>query len=1247
MVVRSVYPKFLSNDSGPFSIVASLDTTDIANLIANATSMDLISANIGKANIDSAYLVSANLTVANIANAFLQRANVQIANLTSATIANANIASANLTSANLTVATIVNAIIASANLASANLTSATIVNASIASANLTSANLNSATIANGFLEKANVQIANLTTATIANANIASANLTVANIANAFLQRANVQIANLTTATIVNASIASANLASANLTSATIANANIASANLTSATIVNASIASANLASANLTSATIANANIASANLTSATIASAYLASANANVLTSNLLQTPVGVQVTSANPGALIEKRYNLTSDRYGIGQYVGSTLRMYAANIASATVGLSQLSVTGTALHDWLVCNSTSTVVSGTLWSNNVICPTTYSSYFGFGSVDRVFAYASSPNQWVQGTSVGDLVLRNMGSNNRFVVGSSESEGPALSVKTNRVGVKTLDPMSDLHVTGNVRVDSGTLVVTDTSSTANAGIVYTSPAYQGPLVERRTNGSAAERYGIGIYAAWGSRVYSSGSYGPARVSLGFALTDTTFLDGLVVARAGYVPSSTSSYVGINTTSPTTALHVVGNVLVDGSTTLASGMLITDSTSATANGIQWTSGSYQGALVEKRGSTVDRYGVGVYSGIDYVTRMYASGSQSTAKVSVCFPTAESTFLDALVVTRAGANAASTTSNVGINTASPTAALDVVGNVRVSGAMDSDWLAANATVFRAGADTKLIADFESVSIYQSENSDVNVTGIITLTMGLPNAYNTVQYQVPALAATTVQNPIPWSVQAEYQYSGTANGFCIQMFPSSLNSMGTNAPRPSGPAFGVRFTHDILNNTLYLISGSETVASKTGRLPVQNRWYMFRASYQTPFVLSWSVIDTVERTTYWSGTVQSINMATVMANATNKSIVRLVGVTGGQASTQQIRNFAVTAGNGTVLHGDANSLTLGSLERQVLRASKVGAAYSMQLGPDPFPLFSANAESVYLTTGILANSSNVFHANSTTVTIGDSLTKVLFGNVGINTATPQANLHVVGNVLVDGSTTLASRMLITDSTSATGNGIQWTSGSYQGALVEKRGSTVDRYGVGVYSGIDYITRIYASGSQSTAKVSVCFPTAESTFLDALVVTRAGANAASTTSNVGINTVSPAAALHVVGNARVDGSFVASGDVTAFSDRRLKTNLHPVLHSLDKIEQIAGYTYNRVDMPGTYAGLVAQELQQVLPEAVVTGDDGILSVSATSVLALLVQGMKELRSEVAVLKGSQQFV
>ncbi|KAL4853177.1 hypothetical protein ACK3TF_005792 [Chlorella vulgaris] len=1203
MVVRSVYPKFLSNDSGPFSTVASLDTADIANLIANATSMDLISANIGKANIDSAYLVSANLTVANIANAFLQRANVQIANLTSATIANANIASATLTSANLTVATIVNAIIASANLASANLTSATIVNASIASANLTSANLNSATIANGFLERANVQIANLTTATIANANIASANLTVANIANAFLQRANVQIANLTSATIVNANIASANLTSANLTSATIVNANIASANLTSA---------------NLTSASIANANIASANLTSATIASAYLASANANVLTSNLLQSPLGVQVTSANPGALIEKRYNLTSDRYGIGQYVGSTLRMYAANIASATVGLSQLSVTGTALHDWLVCNSTSTVVSGTLWSNNVICPTTYSSYFGFGSVDRVFAYASSPNQWVQGTSVGDLVLRNMGSNNRFVVGSNESEGPALSVKSNRVGVKTLDPMSDLHVTGNIRVDSGNLVVTDTSSTANAGIVYTSPAYQGPLVERRTNGSAAERYGIGIYAAWGSRVYSSGLYGPARVSLGFALTDTTFLDGLVVARAGYVPSSTSSYVGINTTSPTTALHVVGNVLVDGSTTLASGMVITDTTSATANGIQWTSGSYQGALVEKRGSTVDRYGVGVYSGIDYITRMYASGSQSTAKVSVCFPTAESTFLDALVVTRAGANAASTTSNVGINTASPTAALHVVGNVRVSGAMDSDWLAANETVFRAGADTKLTADFESVSNYQSENSDVNVTGIITLTMGLPNAYNTVQYQLPALGATTVQNPIPWSVQAEYQYSGTANGFCIQMFPTALNSMGTNAPRPSGPAFGVRFTHDILNNALYLISGSETVASKTGRLPVQDRWYMFRASYQTPFVLSWSVVDTVERTTYWSGTVQSINMATVMANATNKSIVRLVGVTGGQASTQQIRNFAVTAGNGTVLHGDANSLTLGSLERQVLRASKVGAAYSMQLGPDPCPLLSANAESVYLTTGTLANSSNVFHANSTTVTIGDSLTKVMFGNVGINTATPQANLHVVGNVLVDGGMTVmgsSSTKLLLQGQGGIGSQCRVDFGTFTDSPsstivateVDEFVNTLDFQTISIEDGL-LKSRIFIDGAGS----------------------------------IGLNTVSPATALHVVGNVRVDGSFVASGDVTAFSDRRLKTNLHPVLHSLDKIEQLGGYTYNRVDMPGTYAGLVAQELQQVLPEAVVTGDDGILSVSATSVLALLVQGMKELRSEFAALKG-----
>lgn len=93
---------------------------------------------------------------------------------------------------------------------------------------------------------------------------------------------------------------------------------------------------------------------------------------------------------------------------------------------------------------------------------------------------------------------------------------------------------------------------------------------------------------------------------------------------------------------------------------------------------------------------------------------------------------------------------------------------------------------------------------------------------------------------------------------------------------------------------------------------------------------------------------------------------------------------------------------------------------------------------------------------------------------------------------------------------------------------------------------------------------------------------------------------------------------------------------GNFVASGDITAFSDRRLKTNIQPIDSALDKLSRLGGYTYFRKDTKVNSVGLIAQEVQSVMPDAVHTTDSGTLSVSYNAVVALLVQAINELREE-----------
>ena len=96
---------------------------------------------------------------------------------------------------------------------------------------------------------------------------------------------------------------------------------------------------------------------------------------------------------------------------------------------------------------------------------------------------------------------------------------------------------------------------------------------------------------------------------------------------------------------------------------------------------------------------------------------------------------------------------------------------------------------------------------------------------------------------------------------------------------------------------------------------------------------------------------------------------------------------------------------------------------------------------------------------------------------------------------------------------------------------------------------------------------------------------------------------------------------------------------GSLTATGNITAYSDARLKTDLTRIEGALDKIEKLAGYTFTRTDSGERQTGLLAQDVQKVLPEAVVEGE--YLSVAYGSMLGLVVEAINELRAEVKALK------
>jgi hypothetical protein len=114
-----------------------------------------------------------------------------------------------------------------------------------------------------------------------------------------------------------------------------------------------------------------------------------------------------------------------------------------------------------------------------------------------------------------------------------------------------------------------------------------------------------------------------------------------------------------------------------------------------------------------------------------------------------------------------------------------------------------------------------------------------------------------------------------------------------------------------------------------------------------------------------------------------------------------------------------------------------------------------------------------------------------------------------------------------------------------------------------------------------------------------------------------------------------NVGIDTPSPSNVFTVAQGA---GHAIADGWDT-YSSRRFKTNIHPLLGALERVEQLQGVSYDRKSDGKSEIGVIAEDVAQVVPEIVSRNPrtDEVQGVDYSRLAALLIEAVKSQQAKI----------
>ena len=373
---------------------------------------------------------------------------------------------------------------------------------------------------------------------------------------------------------------------------------------------------------------------------------------------------------------------------------------------------------------------------------------------------------------------------------------------------------------------------------------------------------------------------------------------------------------------------------------------------------------------------------------------------------------------------------------------------------------------------------------------------------------------------------------------------------------------------------------------------------------------------------------------------------SGSTQVI---TLLPTGTVSGSIQVLGGTGIVSGSSQITYENISSIPAGILSGSSQITTLGFVSSSVTASSLVtgsvavnvltftkgdGSTFDLTIaasGSAPAGTISGSAQIIEnLPTGVVSGSSQITYANISSIPSGivsgssqityASISSIPSGIVsGSSQITPLLPSGIVsGSAQVSGSifTTISGDIAITT------NGVA----TIQANSVALGVDTTGNYMSGLTQGTGVIIS-HTPGEDSNATISI-------------------AQAVATGSNVQFGSIG-------VGETAsgVPGEVRATGDITAFysSDIRLKENIQPIQNALQKVESISGNTYDWKEgydeihsHKGNDVGVIAQEIEEILPQIVTNRDNGYKAVQYEKIIPLLIEAIKELSVKIRELEN-----